>query len=127
MARLMLSHAVFLVRLAPNKRGKYTVLGEYTGGGNRIEVKCDACGHTWTPLASCLMQGRGCPVCFRERHAKAVRQAAVLRGENNERKKKIKEHEKKKSEEVCAVEILEENELAWSEVEDGIFDYWEEQ
>lgn len=39
------------------------VLGEYNGAKEKISVRCAMCGHEWTPVASSLVQGFGCPKC----------------------------------------------------------------
>lgn len=37
----------------------------YTGAsrGHSIDVSCSVCGHEWSPRASDLLQGKGCPSC----------------------------------------------------------------
>lgn len=39
------------------------VLGEYTGNRACIKVKCQTCGHIWSPTGKALLNGRGCPQC----------------------------------------------------------------
>ena len=39
------------------------VVGEYCGARERVEVRCLLCDHIWTPQASSLISGFGCPVC----------------------------------------------------------------
>ena len=39
------------------------VLGEYTGSDNHIQVECLECGYKWSPRASVLLRGSGCPKC----------------------------------------------------------------
>lgn len=39
------------------------IIGEYTGAKQNIEVKCTRCGHIWSPTASSLLSGFGCPEC----------------------------------------------------------------
>lgn len=46
------------------------ILSEYKGMTKRIKCKCKICNHTWTPLASSLIQGSGCPECAKKRIAK---------------------------------------------------------
>lgn len=40
-----------------------SIIGEYTGKRNRIDVKCDKCGHIWSPIGDSLLRGHGCPKC----------------------------------------------------------------
>ena len=44
-----------------NKR--LLVIGTYTAGKNRIEIKCNMCQHEWMPVARNILKGRGCPKC----------------------------------------------------------------
>lgn len=39
------------------------ITGEYTGNGNRIDCKCKICNYEWTPFASTIKSGHGCPNC----------------------------------------------------------------
>ena len=39
------------------------VLGEYSGNRACIKVKCQLCGHIWSPTGKALLNGRGCPQC----------------------------------------------------------------
>ena len=39
------------------------VIGEYAGNRSFIKVKCQICGHIWTPTGKALLNGRGCPQC----------------------------------------------------------------
>lgn len=39
------------------------VLGEYSGNRACIKVKCQLCGHIWSPTVKALLNGRGCPQC----------------------------------------------------------------
>lgn len=49
--------------IVKRKLPNISIIGKYTLAGNRIECKCDICGHTWKPLAYNLMTGFGCPSC----------------------------------------------------------------
>lgn len=49
--------------IVKRKLPNISIIGEYTLAGNRIECKCDICGHIWTPLAYNLITGFGCPNC----------------------------------------------------------------
>lgn len=44
-------------------------LTEYKGTTKRIQCKCKICNHIWSPLASSLLQGSGCPICAKKRIA----------------------------------------------------------
>lgn len=39
------------------------ITGEYTGNGNRVNCKCRICNYEWTPFASAIKSGHGCPNC----------------------------------------------------------------
>ena len=39
------------------------VLGHYDGAKSRIDVQCTKCRHKWSPVASSLTSGFGCPNC----------------------------------------------------------------
>lgn len=43
-----------------------TLLSEYMGSLERVKVRCDVCGHEWTPRAESVIRGNGCPVCANE-------------------------------------------------------------
>lgn len=43
------------------------VLGEYTNSREKIKVRCKICEHIWEVRANHLIQGTGCPVCYRNR------------------------------------------------------------
>lgn len=47
------------------KNSNITVIGEYKGAHERIEVKCNIDGHIWSPIASSLTCANNmkCPVC----------------------------------------------------------------
>ena len=40
-----------------------TILGKYVGSKNKIRCKCNICNFEWTPIASSLLCGYGCPKC----------------------------------------------------------------
>lgn len=40
-----------------------TVLGEYKNNRTRVDVMCNVCGNTFSPKASSLYMGHGCPYC----------------------------------------------------------------
>lgn len=39
------------------------IVGEYNGNAKRIKCNCKECGYEWSPFASALKQGHGCPNC----------------------------------------------------------------
>lgn len=40
-----------------------TVLGEYKNNRTRVDVMCNVCGKTFSPVAASLYMGHGCPYC----------------------------------------------------------------
>lgn len=40
-----------------------TLLSKYAGSLNRVSVRCDVCGHEWSPRAESVIRGNGCPIC----------------------------------------------------------------
>lgn len=48
------------------RRARVTLVSRYRGasGNTRIRVQCLICGRVWEPLATVILGGRGCPVCF---------------------------------------------------------------
>ena len=50
------------------------LLSKYDGMLNRIQCKCKRCGCEWSPLASSLIQGTGCPDCAKAKAAKRGRE-----------------------------------------------------
>lgn len=44
------------------------VTGHYTRDADHIEACCKKCHHIWSPSASSLLQGHGCPSCAGVRH-----------------------------------------------------------
>ena len=43
------------------------ILGIYTKAKDHIEVECKLCGRRWSPVASSLLSGTGCPSCSKKR------------------------------------------------------------
>lgn len=60
------THEQFIGELA-DINANIEVVGQYNGAKSRIEVKCLKCGHIWTPVASSLLCGTGCPCCKRSK------------------------------------------------------------
>jgi len=42
-----------------------TVVGRYKGNRQKIEIKCDECGHKWKMRVDHVIAGKRCPVCSR--------------------------------------------------------------
>lgn len=40
-----------------------TLLSDYKGSLQRVKVRCNTCGHEWSPRAEAAIRGNGCPVC----------------------------------------------------------------
>ena len=61
-ARQTKSHEEFVLQLSqvnPNIKP----IGQYAGSSEKIKCECTICGYQWTPLASNLLNGAGCPKC----------------------------------------------------------------
>lgn len=52
---------------------EYTILGEYTGKENKIEVRHEKCGEIFNPTAHNLARGSGCPVCNTASNSKGAK------------------------------------------------------
>jgi len=65
----MKTHAEF-VRELKGINPNIQVIGIYTRAADRIDVKCKVCGHTWSPRAYSLTQGKGCAHCSAVQGAK---------------------------------------------------------
>lgn len=50
------------------------LLSQYQGMSNRIKCRCKICNHFWSPIASSLIQGTGCPQCSQKRVAEKGRE-----------------------------------------------------
>lgn len=59
---LKLTEAEFKDRLEESNPSLEYVSG-YKGNSKRVNVRCTACGHEWSPFASSLLRGHGCPKC----------------------------------------------------------------
>ena len=60
------THEQFVDELS-NTNANIEVVGKYDGAKSKIEVRCLKCGHVWTPTASSLLCGYGCPSCKRSK------------------------------------------------------------
>ena len=67
------SFSARLLRHNPN----ITVIGEYTGANNKIDLKCNVCCNVWQATPGHLLSGRGCPVCARKTTAKKLKKAVI--------------------------------------------------
>lgn len=50
------------------------IIGTYSKQKDRIKTKCKICGHIWNPWANNLMQGKGCPICAKNKKHKNKKQ-----------------------------------------------------
>lgn len=60
------SHEQFIEELN-NINNNIEVLGKYDGAKSEVKVRCLKCGHIWSPVASSLLCGYGCPCCKRSK------------------------------------------------------------
>lgn len=60
--KLKHTHEEF-VELVNNINPNITIIGTYVDTSTKIECKCNIDGHIWSPVASSLLIGRGCPIC----------------------------------------------------------------
>lgn len=66
------SHEQFLAEMKvvhPDIR----VIGKYDGAKTRIDVQCIQCGYKWSPVASSLISGFGCPNCASSHGEKRIK------------------------------------------------------
>lgn len=66
------SHNQYVQELA-DKNPDIEVLGEYEGNSKKIKVKCSTCQCIWEPVAGDLLQGKGCPACWKRRRGANLR------------------------------------------------------
>lgn len=57
----------FVKQIQQKYGDRYTVLGKYTGNHYPVKVRCNVCGHVWSPKPTNLLAGRACPVCGNKR------------------------------------------------------------
>lgn len=60
------SHEQFVAELS-DINFNIEVIGKYDGSKNNVKVRCLKCGHIWSPIASSLLCGYGCPCCKRSK------------------------------------------------------------
>lgn len=61
------------VKDVKNKNPKIKIVGQYTTVRDRVECECIVCGTKWSPIASSLMTGYGCPHCGNIKKANSQR------------------------------------------------------
>ena len=61
----MKSHEEFL-DIVKSYNPSINIIGEYKGSLNTIECSCNICGYHWTPKATNLLHGYGCPQCAKK-------------------------------------------------------------
>lgn len=67
------SNSQFIKEL--NKKNKYIdVIGNYLGSKHPIKVRCKVCGEAWSPVASSLLGGNGCPNCKKSKGERIIKQ-----------------------------------------------------
>lgn len=65
--KLRKTHEQFVEDMKEVHGDGITVLGEYVDSNSQILVRCNTCGHEWSPEAEYLLNGHTCPEC---RHKK---------------------------------------------------------
>lgn len=72
------THSQFLEQLHKIHGNKFTIQSQYEIGTKKIQVVCNQCNHQWQPTPNNLLQGSGCPECYR--HTRRKSQAEFLAG-----------------------------------------------
>ena len=60
------THEEFIEEISV-KNPNIEILGKYINSREKIKVRCKNCGHIWEVRANHLIQGTGCPTCYRNR------------------------------------------------------------
>ena len=60
------THEQFVDEVA-SKNPKVEILGHYEGSSKPVRARCRDCGYVWSPLASNIRLGSGCPKCHRRK------------------------------------------------------------
>ena len=68
------THEKFVAECA-EKNPSIEILGVYSGADRHIEVKCKRCGNIWSPFASAVLKGAGCPKCKKQLQTSFAEQA----------------------------------------------------
>ena len=82
------SHEQFVKELS-DINSNIEIIGKYNGSKNNIEVKCLKCGHIWSPIASSLLCGYGCPCCKRSKGEEKIEKYLINSGIKFESQKKF--------------------------------------
>ncbi|MBE6029405.1 MAG: hypothetical protein E7226_04550 [Clostridiales bacterium] len=64
--RLRKTHEEFIAEMAA-KHPDIEVVGTYARANDPVACRCRKCGYEWSPKATILLRGRGCPKCARKR------------------------------------------------------------
>ena len=64
--RQKLTHEEF-VKKVESENSFIKIIGTYHIAKEKIECECKKCGHHWFPMASDVMNGRGCPKCVKNK------------------------------------------------------------
>lgn len=62
---------------------RITLVSNYKVKNDRVNVRCNVCGHEWSPVAYSLLSGKGCPHCSAVEGAK--KRKGRLAAKSNER------------------------------------------
>lgn len=62
------------------KADNVKIIGNYNGAKQKVKTKCLSCGHIWSPVASSLVSGYGCPRC---RSSKGEKKISNYLSDNN--------------------------------------------
>ena len=65
------------------------IIGVYNGAKEKIEVRCKKCGHIWSPVASSLLCGSGCPCCKRSKGEEKIERYLIKNNIEFEYQKKF--------------------------------------
>ena len=57
-------------RVFAERNPSLTLMSPYKGSTARVDVRCYVCGHEWSPRASSVIDGNGCPICADNRRRK---------------------------------------------------------
>lgn len=60
------THEHFLSRLGNKLGDNYELLGKYVNGKTKIRMRCNKCGLIFDSLPGHILEGKGCPECWKE-------------------------------------------------------------
>lgn len=66
------THDHFLSRLGNILGDRYELLGKYVNGRTKIALRCKKCGLIFKSLPGHILEGKGCPVCWKEENGKKL-------------------------------------------------------